>query len=203
MDLNASVKPVGPSPLMAFLKARIASAPQPIRCALTVDGHDFWWILDAGSGAFFGSGPNVDIDLNPPPGIPHGSVGGPWPITPRKGRTALVSRKGRTLPVTLRFWDLQGNKHTPTSVTHPGSGANVGFVRSAAWRFRNAVDADLAQMRRNGLPSREQIVEMVNGHLRALLADVVARTPDQYEYNPSGHNEVGHLRDAWGITLAQ
>jgi len=66
------------------------------------------------------------------------------------------------------------------------------------------VHADLEAMKKRGLPTREAMVTMINGHLQTLLTDVIAKTPNAYPKSefPSGHAESSHLRDSWGIVPA-
>lgn len=167
------------------------------------DGHSYWWFLEYGTASHFGAYGEPDGSLQ----IPRKSAGkaaganlvdGLYPIRARRKKFLRFKRYGRR-------WKLK-------SVMHPGI-KPVGMVRLSMRSFGKRMERDLEQLQTSSrhprdeagrfrkrassdLPSRKQLLSVVNTNLLLMLRDVQARTP----VNPEKSRD---LRSAWDITLAE
>jgi hypothetical protein len=179
----------------------------PIDGSLRVDGHDYWWILEYGSGEFYTP---PDGELTPPPGA-HGGAGSgqsEWLVEPRaiRGR----GRGGRKLEAgkRLKFRKVPGGPYFyPLLQIVRGQGGHVGAIRTALRRFDRMLTKDFQQLGKDGFPPfREEIAAAINARLLELLQMVKADTPVGWntvgDTRPPDH-DAGHLRDAWSVKLAR
>jgi hypothetical protein len=178
-----------------------------INGGLRVNGHDYWWILEYGSSP---ASPGIDLTgddlLQPPDDLPaphfHTEE---YPIRPVP-RINPETGKLRW----LYYWH-RGSYRFRLGTEHPGVAAR-GFVRKAVRKAQLQLKKDLDDLRKRtrGIPTRDQIVAVVNNNLRLLLQLVKASTPvgsPIEDHSPrvreSERNDGTHLKDAWYIEPAE
>lgn len=169
---------------------------RPIEGGLTVDGHDYWVILEYGSSPASptpGPTPGDVVPLNPPADVPPSKEWGePYPITPRERKFLKFFHDGQ------QFFSL--------GVKHPGNVPRM-HIRQIIDRYEEKFQQYLEGIfdsHDDTLPERRELVAAFNGFLRAIRTDVKADTPVG-EFDNEGFerdNHDGHLRDAWGLQLA-
>lgn len=183
---------------------------EPIEGGLTITGHNYWVIVEYGSSPRTpNAGPASDdpIILALPPGIPDSKGWAErYPIEPR-------------VKLMLRFF-WKGHWRRTFLVHHPGV-LGRGFLRkyianvvaSLTKELATIFDAGEGRGEDDTIPSRKELVELVNFHLKSLLDAVVEATPisangvdDDGNLRSDAEREERdgtHLRDAWGITRAK
>jgi hypothetical protein len=171
-----------------------------VRGGLTVQGHDYWVILEYGSSPRTSDPtPNKpgDIVLSIPEDIPSPKYHSSWyRIEPRRAKRLVYydSRQGR---VVVRKW-----------VRHPGN-LSRGFIRKTIAQVENLLWNALQELDNDEdtLPTRQEIRQVINGHLRLLLLAIREATPVQDRLDRDGFinddDTTPHLKDAWGIELAK
>lgn len=182
---------------------------QRITCGLSVVGHDYWVVLEYGSApAEEGTRQEVRNDqavITIPSYIPG-------PSTEDHTHEVMVggtSIQSKWYPITARlkkslyFIDRNGNERMQKMVYHPGIKAR-GFLRRCIRAWKQRMIADLEQWtissKQGGgiIPTRRDLVSLLNFNLRILLAEVKEATPVGIKPSVDG----SHLRDAWFIIEA-
>jgi hypothetical protein len=171
-----------------------------IRGGLTVQGHDYWVILEYGSSPRTSDPtPNKpgQIVLDIPDDLPSPKYHSQWyHIYPRRAKRLVYydSRQGK---VVVRKW-----------VRHPGNLAR-GFIRKTIAQVEASCLRALQELDNDEdtLPTRQEIRQILNIHLRLLLISVREATPVQDRLDRDGFinddDTTPHLKDAWGVELAK
>lgn len=198
MDVKTTRK--GGSPIIVDLSKRLQefSGKQPlINGAVTLPSDEFpyWWYLEFGTGQYYQADAN---DAGLPRPLSVASVqgrSGPYPIAPRNSLSGL--NKKRRLKFTMF-----GDTYYRLIVMHPGSrpaNRGRGMVRIAAHQANKELNQKIRGFRRRkSPPTREELVNAVNGALIDAFVDIKRLTPvDPDSPHPS------HLRDAWSFRRAE
>lgn len=171
----------------------------PVEGGLTVDGHDYWWYLEYGTGVHHEAESAVDAPagLQRPDSIPSDAGGGDYYITAEQ-RPYM-----RFYWHKLRRWVIFKK---PAAVhrfgvppIRPG-----GFVRNAIFDAQMGIHEDLQNLLAQGMTNltHKKLVDVVNKNLRQALRDVRRNTPIGSPVEDKSPGPDGHLRDAWGIEEA-
>jgi hypothetical protein len=192
--------------------------PAGLQVALTIDsGHDYWWFLEYGTGQYFGQEGYPDGELTPPSSAQGRSPsGGPYEIKPvNKKFLRFVNRNSQNVP---RWNELPGELVFSKGVVHPGIPAQ-GFVRRAMAAMDLRLLRRLSELDEDDtLPTRSEVIEVLNEEVQYMLYDVQASVPESADYfqgNPlldpdylpeDLDDEIvvnSHLRDAFDVRLAR
>jgi hypothetical protein len=178
---------------------RELSRPEPIEGSVTVDGHEYWWYLEYGTGVFHEAEEGMaPAGLDRPTGVKAESAAdGEYTIT------------ADTRPYMRFYWERVHRMVTfkkPAVIhqlgiapTRPG-----GFVRNAIFDGQMAMHNDLQNLFAQGITkiTRKKLVEIVNRRLTQTLKAIRRNTPVGSPIVDESPGPDGHLRDAWGIQPA-
>jgi hypothetical protein len=170
-------------------------------------GHDYWWFLEFGTGSHRDADLPIDdqgIAINPPDAVANYSpdAQGPYDIV-AKEKPLLV-------------YIVQGHGHAQRifyrkETVHPGI-RPIGIVRTALFSahlyLKEQIDTRTEGRRRKSwkLPTRKELVEMVNEALEELLLQLQASTPSGDANDPNPYHHGRHpipLAQAWKVTKAR
>jgi hypothetical protein len=177
------------------LIAQYDDGPPIIGGGLTVSGHSYWVILEYGSSPATsnpGPKPGDIVELAIPFNAPQTSKNHHtwYPIRPRRRELLVFTQDGR--------------KRVARLVLHPGNTPR-GFIRRIVNKVQQALYEELLRIDDDDtLPDRKDLVALVNKHLLYILDAVRQATPlgKPSKYIPM-EDDIGHLRNAWGVELAR
>lgn len=159
-------------------------------------GHSYWWFLEYGTGQYHDS--SNDGELNRPEATEeYEPEGGPYEIAIEDAKILVYMTK-------------IGERKFKKVTTHPGIHP-IGFVRTALFEAEINLKGNLTRMiksrKRKGwdaLPTRDELVQLVNKILLSLLRHLQAFTPDDKDIDPyhEGRNPAP-LAQAWKISKAR
>lgn len=178
-----------------------------IEGGLTVDGHSYWVVVEYGSSPQEvnpGPKPTDDVVLAIPAEIPkakHHQL--PYPIMGGKWSERRVKRLHK--PKHWLKFKVDGKDRFAEVVWHPGV-SGQGFIRRTVFKMQGKLLSALqAEDETDTLPDREDLVDILNDYLIETLKAVRAATP--VDPRPDKYlvlgEDAGHLRDAFGVTLAK
>lgn len=187
--------PLLSSDLQDSIAAMIATiGEKPIEGQLTVDGHDYWVILEYGSSpASQQPGPSPDdiVPLNAPPAAAGGSK--------HHSENYIIAPKDAKI---LRFFK-DGDPQFSMRVAHPGNIPRM-HIRQIIQKYEEKLQTVLEDMLfsddTDDLPTRGELVDLFDTFFKAIYDDVVADTPVGTGVQSLQH-ELGHLQNAWGYQV--
>lgn len=175
------------------------SRPEPIEGSITVDGHDYWWYLEYGTGVFHESEEGTaPAGLDRPSSVKAESAAdGEYEIT------------ATTRPFMRFYWERLHREvifKKPAVIHQLGIAPSRpgGFVRNAIFDGQMAIHNDLQTLLAQGITkiTRKKLVAIVNRRLTQTLKAIRRNTPIGSPVVDQSPGPDGHLRDAWGIDPA-
>ncbi len=182
-----------PKTLLAAIND-LQAGPKILNGSLSVQpGHDYWWFLEYGTGAFH---QDADGAVKQPSATRQSAAGGPYEISAANAPALVYLRN-------------DGKWRRRKDTIHPGI-KPLAPVRTSIFETIHDFKAELAKILRLRLsrgkvkfPERRDLLKLMNGYLHILLFLVKGRTLNN-DLNPAhqGRNPVP-LEDAWYIVEAK